>query len=308
VASPARRTVLLPGLGALVLILGYVGFRFLAGRGGPPRDLSVAEAVDLACFQGFIAGGAPAYMPQPREVFAAELSPRDARAYLRRLGAPADWPSTGLNEYVGRTFVVVAHGTVTTGPDPSSAPRGEGFALVVDADGIVRLVAVGPPWNTAVPPGAQRLPPPDSPRLADVSQARARVELGGNALVELASPPGSLALWRITINPGQLPVDPSGTAYAGHSITLSYADSTGRPRLWLSEPTSRDAPRVLGRPVPLQPITDGVTPYTWYAGTWELVGFSWPRGSSLLFLTAGPGPDLPTRPRASRGPPARTGC
>ena len=92
-------------------------------------------------------------------------------------------------------------GTVTDGPQSDAPARGEGLVLVADADGIVRLVAVGPPWDTVVPPGARPLPAPDAPRLADVSRARARIELGEQPLVELASPPGSLALGKITITP-----------------------------------------------------------------------------------------------------------
>jgi hypothetical protein len=278
---------------ALVAALVFVGLRLLAERGAPPRDLSAAEAVDLACFQGWDVGGTPAYVPHPREVFVAELSPRDARSYLRQIHLAADWPSTGLGELLGRTIVVVAHGSVTDGPRADATPRAEGLLLVVDADGAIRYAAVGPPWDTAIPPGGRAMTVPDSPRLADVSRTRARLELGGRPLVELSSPPGGLALRKIAINPERLPVDPTGTSYPVRSVTLSYADGTGRPRLWITQPTAAGEPRILGRPVPLAALSGGVTPYAWYAGSWEVVGYAWPRDGGVLFLTAEPGPDLP---------------
>jgi hypothetical protein len=289
----SRRLIFLLLPVAFAALLVFVGLRLLAERGAPPRDLSATEAVDLACFQGWDVGGTPAYVPHPQAVFVAELSPRDVRSYLQQMHLAADWPSTALGELLSRTLVVVAHGTVTDGPREDATPRAEGLILVVDADGTIRYVDVGPPWDTAVPPGARTVPAPDAPRLGDVSRARARLELGGKPLVELASPPGGLALRKIAINPERLPVDPTGTSYPVRTVTLSYADGTGRPRLWITQPTAAGEPRILGRPVPLAALRGGVTPYAWYAGTWEVVGYAWPRDGRVLFLTAEPGPDLP---------------
>src|SRR5262249_43002072 len=157
---------------------------------------------------------------------------------------------------------------VTDSPREDATPRAEGLLLVVEADGTVRNIAIGPPWDTAVPPGARTVAAPDAPRLADVSRARPRIELGGRPLVELASPPGRLALRKIAINAERLPVDPTGTSYPIRTLTLSYADGTGRPRLWISQPTAAGEPRILGRPVPLAALGGGVTPYAWYAGSW----------------------------------------
>jgi hypothetical protein len=127
-----------------------------------------------------------------------------------------------------------------------------------------------------------------------VSRARARIELGDLPLVELSSPPAGLALRRITINLAGMPADPSGTEYPGPSVSLIYADGTGRPRLWLTQSSTDDEPRVLGRPLPLRTLPSGVEPYAWYAGTFELDGFLWHQGGRAFFVAAEPGPDVST--------------
>jgi hypothetical protein len=222
----------------------------------------------------------------------ADLSRREASDYLYQLRVPTTLPSVGLADYVGRTLIVVARGTVTNGLDSRASPRADGLLLVVDADGVVRFVAIGPPWNTAVPPGAKPVPAGDQPGLNDVSQARARVELGGSSPIELPSPPSGLGLKRISINGERLPVDPSGTSFDGRSVTLIYADGSGRFRLWLTQSAAGDNPRVLGHPFLQAGADPRLTRYAWHAGSWEIDGFAWRYRGRSLFLTAEQGEDL----------------
>jgi hypothetical protein len=291
-AFPSRRTLLLIVLAALTVAVAILGLRLLANRARPPANLSATEAADLACFQGWTVSGAPAYVPRPQGVFVADLSQREARDYLQGIGVTIGGATDGLGGFVGRTYVVVAHGPVVDGLSADAATRGEGLVLVVDADGTVRYTGIGPPWDTTVPPRALSVATADAPRLEDVSFARARVELGGRPPIELAQVPDGLRLWRISIHPPGIPVDPSGTTYPGPSVTLAYADSTGRPRLWLSQPAADVAPRVPGRPLLFPPPENGVTRYSWHAGSWEIDGFSWRYQGHALFLMAEPGPDL----------------
>lgn len=292
---PSRRALLWIGLAVLALALAALGYHVLTTRPGPPSDLTAVEAADLACFHGWEVNGAPAYAPQPREVLVASLSRREANDFLEKQGVLGKVPTDGLGGFLGRVFVVVVHGPVLNGTGAGAATRGQGLVLVEDADGSApsgaRFVAIGPPWNTVAPPGATALPVTDVPRLGSVSLARARIELAGQPPVALPHPPDDLSLWRVTINLSGLPVDPSGTEYPGRSVTLTYADPTGRPRLWLTEPAAGGDPRILGRPLPL-PADGGVVPYAWHAGTWEIDGFAWHAGGRSLFLTAEPGPDL----------------
>ena len=276
---------------ALVLLLGIVAYHVLTQRSGPPESLSESEAVDLACFQGWPVGGSPAYVPQPREAFVANLPDRDAQTFLQQSGSPTDLPSGGPAGFLGHTFVVVIRGTVTAGPSASATPRGQGLVLVVDADGTVHVVGIGSPWDTRVPPGAQPFPAPLEPSLSNVSRARARIELAGAPLVELAHPPGGLSLRKIAINRGGLPVDPTATAFPGRSLTLTYVDGTGFPHLWVSQSIAGEDPVVPNRPLPQQP-TSGVTHYAFYAGILELDAYVWHRRNRALYLVAQPGPDL----------------
>src|SRR5947209_5420485 len=245
--AAARRVIFTLALVVCVVALGVAARRYLATRGEPPSDLSAREAVDLACFHGWGVGGAPAYVPAPRQLFVANLSHREVLDFLRQQHVGAALADDGLVGFLDRSYVVVARGTVTAEPDPGSDARGQGLILVIDLDGSLRYAAIGPPWDTVVPPGAQPFDVPNQPILSDVSRSRARIELAGAPLVGLAGPPGGLSLRRITINDKGLPVDPSGSSYPGRSVTLYYADSTGRPRLWLSQSAPGAGPRVAGR-------------------------------------------------------------
>lgn len=256
----------------------------------PPEGLSAPEAVDLACFQGWPVAGAPAYVPQPREAFVADLSYRDAQAFLQQSASATDLPSGGPAGLLGHTLIVVIRGAVTAGPSTTATPRGEGLVLVVDGDGTVRFVGIGSPWNTRVPPNAQLVPAPREPSRNNVSRARARIELAGAPLVELAHPPGGLSLGRIGINGERLPVDPTGALYPGRSLTLTYVDGTGFPHLWLSQSIGGGDAVVQRRPLPRQP-TIGVTHYGFYAGSLDLEAYAWRRGDRSLYLTAEVSPD-----------------
>ena len=286
-----RQIILRVGAALVVVILAIVVYHFATQRSSPPESLSASEAVDLACFQGWPVAGAPAYVPQPREALVANLSYRDAQAFLQQSASATDLPSGGPAGFLGHTFVVVIRGAVTAGPSASATPRGQGLVLVVDADGTVHFVGIGSPWDTRVPPNAQPFPAPLEPTLTNVSRARARIELAGAPLVELPHPPGGLSLRKIAINRERLPVDPTATAFPGSSLTLTYVDGTGFPHLWLSQSIAGEDPVVPNRPLPQQP-TSGMTHYAFYAGILELDAYVWHRRNRALYLAAQPGPDL----------------
>lgn len=290
----SRKVIIPTLLVALVIFLALLIPRIVEERAEPPDDLSAGEAVDLACFQGWNVNGVSAYLPRPTQVFVAELSRSAARDFLQQHGVSANLPASALDGFLGHDYIVVARGTVTNGTSSDASSRGEALALVVDPDGTVRYVGIGPPWDTLVPPNARPYPVPDEPTLSGVSRARARLELGGAPLVELPSPPDGLALRKITINLAGLPVDPSGTEYPNRSVTLTYSDGTGQPRLWLTEAAAGGEPRVLGRPIPLRSLPGGVTPYAWYAGDLEIDGFLWNHHGRAFFLAADVGLDLPS--------------
>ena len=138
----------------------------------------------------------------------------------------------------------------------------------------------------------QKLPVPADPSLESVSRARAHFELGSTPLIKLTSPPGGLYLNGIALHPAGSPVDPSGTTYPGRSVTLSYADGTGRPRLWFSESVATDPPHVPGNPLPFGQKGSGVIHYAWYAGNWGIDGYGFQQAGRGFFLTAESGPDL----------------
>jgi hypothetical protein len=280
------------GLIALVLIVIGVAYFVLTKRGGPRADLSASEAVDLALFQTWTVAGVSANIAHPTEVFVADLADRDAQNFLRQNGATASLPADGLAGFVARTFIVVARGPVTAGPEADAATRAQGFVLVIDPAGAVHYVGIGSPWDVAVPPSGQKLPVPRDPSLANVSRVRARLELGGAPFVELTNPPGGLTPEAIAINPTGIPVDPSGTTYAGRSVTLIYADGTGRSRLWFSQSVAPDLPHVPGNPLPFGQKGSGVTHYAWYAGDWGIDGYAFEKAGQGFFLTAESGPDL----------------
>jgi hypothetical protein len=272
---------------AVILVLGgVVAVQWLRRTGRPPDELSLTEAADLAVAHGWTVAGTPAFVPEPREVLVANLSRREARDYLAKLGVANVLPPAGVADYLSRTLIVAAHGTVTGGLDARALSRGEGLGLVLDAGGISRYVAIGPPWDKASPPNAESVLTDAEPTLNDVSWARARIELGGNEPIELPSPPGGLALRRIALNATKLPIDPSGTSFDGRSVTLIYADGTGRVRLWLTQAVSGDKPVVLGRPLLQAGADPQLTRYSWHAGDWEIDGFAWRYHGQSMFLTA----------------------
>jgi hypothetical protein len=286
-----RQVIVRIGAVFVVLLLGIVAYHVLTQRSGPPESLSASEAVDLACFQGWPVAGAPAYVPQARGAFVADLSYRDTQAFLQQSGSTADLPSGGPAGFLSHTFVVVIRGAVTAGPSASDTPRGQGLVLVVDPAGTVHFVGIGGPWDTLVPPNAQPFPAPLEPSLTNVSRARARIELAGAPMVELAHPPGGLSLRKIAINRERLPVDPTAAGFPGRSLTLTYVDRTGFPHLWLSQSIAGEDPVVPNRPLPQQP-TSGVTHYAFYAGVLELDAYVLHRRNRALYLAAQPGPDL----------------
>jgi hypothetical protein len=288
----SRRLVAIFVAALVVVFLGFAAIQVIRRAGRPPEELSLTEAADLAVSHGWVVDGAPAFVPEPSEVLVANLSRREARDYFDALRVPAVLPSGGLADYLDRTLIVVAHGTVTNGLDARAAPRGDGLVLVLGADGVSRYVAIGSPWDKAIPPGARAIPTDSQPSLNDVSQARARIELAGNDPVELPSPPGDLALKKIVINAEKLPIDPSGTWFDGRSVTLIYTDGTGRFRLWLTQAAAGDDPRVLGHPFLQTGADRRVTRYAWHAGAWEIDGFAWRYRGRSMFLTAEQGEDL----------------
>lgn len=291
-ALRSRKVIIPTVLVTFIIFFALAIPRIVEKRAEPPDDLSAGEAVDLACFQGWTVNGSSAFVPRPTQVFVAELSRGAARDFLQQHQVLANLRVGALDGFLGRDYVVVARGTVTSGLEAGASPRGQGLALVIDPSGTVRYVGIGPPWDTLVPPNARPYPIPDEPTLSGVSRARAWIELGGAPLVELPNPPDGLALRRITINLPNLPVDPSGTEYPNRNVTLTYSDGSGQPRLWLTEAAADGTPRVLGRPIPLRELPGGVTPYAWYAGSLEIDGFLWTRHGRAFFLAADVGPDL----------------
>jgi hypothetical protein len=277
---------------ALLVVSSVVALQWLQRAGRPPEELSPTEAADLAVSHGWTVDGMPALVPEPSEVLVANLSRREARDYLDQQRVPKVLPSPGLADLTARTFIVVAHGSVMNGLAADAMAHGAGLVLVLDANGVSRYVAIGPPWDKASPPRAESVPTDSEPILNDVSQARARIELGGNEPIELPNPPGDLALRRIAVNAAQLPIDPSGTSFDGRSVTLIYADGTGRFRLWLTQAVAGGDPHVLGRPLLQAGADPRLTRYAWHAGDWEIDGFAWRYRGHSMFLTAEQGEDL----------------
>jgi hypothetical protein len=294
IEPPRPRHTLVAAVVALAIVVGGImGVRVLSARSRPPSDLTANEAADLACFQGWGVRGFTAYVPEPREILVANLTDRAAASFFQSVGRNALLPDPGIGGFLHRTNVVVVRGAVTDGPRLDSQPRASGLVFVVDPDGTVIAVDVGPPWDTAVPPGAQPLTRRNAPSLSAVSEARARVELGGRPLVEANGLPGGLELRSLRVNPAGAPSDPTATLFPGRSVTLTYADPDGVAHLWLTESTDPEPPHVPARPLPSQTVGNGVTHYAFYAGSLEVDGFAWHANGLTLFLAAEISPDIP---------------
>ena len=162
---------------------------------------------------------------------------------------------------------------------------GDSLAALLDRRGGAHHVAVGPPWDTLASPGARTLAPRDAARLADVSRARAAVEIGGGPLVEPTALPAGLALERIDVVPGGTAADPLGTTYPLVAVAFRYADRDGRVRLWLSQSTFVAEPRIEapGAPVAFDHV-DGHRHADQGNGE-PLVALAWRAGDRWLTLT-----------------------
>ena len=156
----------------------------------------------------------------------------------------------------------------------------------------MHYVGIGPPWDVAVPPGAQVVRVPTKPSLGNVSQARARhgarrrTHRGAEQSAGRPHAPSDRDQSRR--DPGQSIRYDLPRA----SVTLIYADGTGRSRPWFSRSVAADPPHIPGNPLPFGQKGSGVIHYAWYAGGWGIDGYAFEKAGQRFFLTAEPGTDL----------------
>ena len=252
------------------------------GRDEPPGELNAEEAVDLARFRGYFAHGL-VRIPRVREALVADLTWGDAKAFLREVQAPGDQFDPLPQDASKPVFFVVLRGQVEIlRADATSTPH-QALAIALGRNGGAHYIGIGAPWDAIAPPGAQAVPTRDEPNFVDVSVAYALSWVGH--LREPANLPADLALQQINVNRGT-PVDPTGATLARDSVTLSYGDCTGQPRVWLSQSSFLGEPQVISPWTPVR-IGDGWgNRYMWETEAGKLVSLAWQRGDRWFYLTA----------------------
>ncbi len=258
----------------------------IPGLSLPPQQLSADEAADVACFQGQqTPQGEHAYIGHQRQVLVAELSQGEAARFLAEQGISGMSPALALDPAVPVFFVVI-RGTVTDRLGGPEQILGQALGLVVDRENHVRYMGLGAPWDTLAPPGARPFAPRLTPRLHNVSHARAAGALDGTAFLGPRSLPDGLALRTIDINQNNAQVDPSGTYTATTSVTSVYTDEAAEPHLWFAQTLS---PFEIGGITQPETVRIGDIPaqrYLWQQNDRALITLLWQHGDRWLCLTA----------------------
>jgi hypothetical protein len=292
-------------LASLILLLAACGGQPAAGLGGVAgarnevfdghQLLTAEEAVDLARFRGwhYRDVGVVSGVPTAREVLVSRLPWSEARAFLKRVDPEgynsAHFPggSPGVADET-EVFLVVVRGPVLSDRGKVVA---DSMGMVVDRQARVLYLRVGKPWSSETPPKAEAMPVRTGPKLQDVSLARAQNEIAGTPLGEPRKLPSGLTLTQININPSGTEVDPSMATFAYMSVTFVYSD-TKRPRVWLSQTSFLQKPRVSGTSTS---VTIGEAMGRRYVVDRDgrrLIAFEWLRGDRSLYLAAESGSDL----------------
>lgn len=268
----------------------------LGGPAGlPPRPVLLTlqpdEAVDLARFRGYHTKvGDISGVPGATAAYVLDLPITQANLMIAgdpAASVPPSPSSSAVAVYAQtRVLFVVVHGTVMEG----TIPLGEGLAMMFGYDGKLIDIAVGAPWDTAVPPGARAMPLHDRPKYDDVSVARAQQEFS-TPLFHLARVPDGLALTRIDLHKAGEPVNssPFRVTFDALSVTLVYTDATGRPRLWLTQAFTNAA---FTSPASIAPGPPDNQVYSIDAYGLQTLGIAWNYAEKRLWLSADLSPDL----------------
>ncbi|MBI3942063.1 MAG: hypothetical protein HY326_03550 [Chloroflexi bacterium] len=260
----------------------------------PPRFLTAEEAVDLARYRGWLVPGGVATVPEASEVLLAEMSWVDAKEFLEASSSVGFYPGAGRDRATDRVFFVVVRGRVSNSMAGGAPILGTSLAMVLDKEAHAFYIGIGSPWGSLAPPASQQVPLQDVPNFQMVSYARAQNEFG--SLIEPLYLPQNLSLQRIDINPQPGRVDPSEGVLDRGSITFTYVDTAGEPRVWLTQTWLVSQPQVDVPGSAIQVSNHQGTRYSRQIkggkNSRQILSLAWQPGDRWIYLSAILGPDL----------------